>query len=284
VGTSGEAKTPNGDTVGEWREAVPWWLRWEQQLAQMTRPFTDALARAARLRSDDRVLDLACGLGNPALTLAELVPAGRVTALDATPEMLEEARSRAAKRGTHNVDFVLGGLESLPFDPSSFDCVTCRFGVVYAADRRAALGEVLRVLRPGGRAVFVVWGPLALNEYWLISLAALERHIPDLPSGVAQPVEFDLAAAGELTALLGEAGFDDPDEELLTPVVTWPGPPADLVDMAEDDYAGELASLSGDAHRAFVREVGGKYARRYAPEGVRLRSAVVLAWASRRRE
>lgn len=269
--------------VEEWRAGVPWWLRWGAQVTSLTRPFTEALVRMADLRPESLVLDLACGLGDPALTLADAAPLGRVTAVDITPEMVHEARSRARAGGVTNVEFVEADLESLPFPPESFDRVTCRFGIVYAADARRALGEIGRVLRPGGVVVLLVWGPLALNEYWSVGLDALARRVHDLPAEVAQPVEFTFADGGGLTALLREAGFAEAGEHLLTPAVTWAGPPEELVAMTVEDYAEQLAGLTGAERQAVQREMGEEYARRVEGDGVGLRSAVIVAWGRRAR-
>jgi ubiquinone/menaquinone biosynthesis C-methylase UbiE len=267
--------------VEEWKESVPWWLRWEAQFAPVMRPFTGAILRAADLRQDADVLDLACGLGEPAFSLAGAVPQGRVTAIDLTAGMLEEARSRARARRVMNVEFVEADLESLPFVADSFDRVTCRFGLVYALDPGGALRQVLRVLRPDGLIVLVVWGPLAQNDYWSVPLRALARRVAHLPADVTEPTEFVFSSAGRLTALLEEARFAEVREELLTPVVTWPGPPEDLVAMALDDYGEQLAALPAGERTAFVGEVRAEYGGRLVGGGWRLCSAVVVASARR---
>jgi ubiquinone/menaquinone biosynthesis C-methylase UbiE len=107
----------------------------------------------AQPRPGDVVLDVATGTGNTALALAPLVQ--RVTGLDLTPEMLDQARRVAVERGITNVDWVLGDAQELPFPDATFDVWTARAAPHHFHDLAQALAEALRVLKPGGRAVVV---------------------------------------------------------------------------------------------------------------------------------
>jgi ubiquinone/menaquinone biosynthesis methyltransferase len=109
------------------------------------------LARLAAVGSADRVLDLATGTGDIAWRLA--VDAGRVVGLDLTPRMIELAARRrpAPGSGTRRPAFLVGDMLTLPFPGASFDVVTVGYGVRNVPDAPAALREILRVLKPGGR-------------------------------------------------------------------------------------------------------------------------------------
>ncbi|HEY2385400.1 MAG TPA: class I SAM-dependent methyltransferase [Candidatus Binatia bacterium] len=112
----------------------------------------EALARlVARLapRPTDHVLDIGTGAGHTALAFAPLV--ARVVAYDLTHAMLEEVRRNAEGRGLTNVTVYQGAAESLPFANASFDLVTCRLTTHHFAALARAVGEMARVLRPGGR-------------------------------------------------------------------------------------------------------------------------------------
>ena len=102
-------------------------------------------------RPTDEVLDIGTGAGHTALAFAPCV--ARVVALDPTPQMLEEVQRNAAARGLGNVSVRDGAAESLPFGAGSFDVVTCRLTTHHFADLPRAVGEMARVLRPGGRLV-----------------------------------------------------------------------------------------------------------------------------------
>ena len=117
----------------------------------MNRVMTAGLDRSWRrltvqavVQPGDRVLDACCGTGD--LALAAEREGGIVTGLDFSPGMLERAR-----RKSDTVEWIEGDLLALPFADDSFDAATVGFGVRNVADLDAALGELRRVLRPGGR-------------------------------------------------------------------------------------------------------------------------------------
>ena len=104
------------------------------------------------LHPGERVLDLGSGAGTDSLVAAQMVgPAGSVTGLDMTPEMLAKARVGAAALGAANVEFVEGEAESLPFPDGSFDVVISNGVIDLTPDKDAVFSEVRRVLAPGGR-------------------------------------------------------------------------------------------------------------------------------------
>ena len=142
----------------EWTgdRTVAAWRKWHAQIAAFTRGATDAILEAAQLRSGMRVLDLASGVGDPALSLArEVAPSGQVTATDLGPGMISLAEELARKKSITNIEFHEASAESLPFADKSYDVLTCRFGVMFFPDLPKALRECYRVLKPGGRAAFV---------------------------------------------------------------------------------------------------------------------------------
>src|SRR6476661_1655572 len=104
----------------------------------------------ARLVPGERVLDIGCGTGNAALRAAR--EGAETTGLDPAVRLIEVARGRAAAEGV-DADFVVGQAESLPFEDASFDVVLSVFAVIFTADPERAISELLRVLRPHGRAL-----------------------------------------------------------------------------------------------------------------------------------
>jgi ubiquinone/menaquinone biosynthesis C-methylase UbiE len=112
-------------------------------------PDLDALVEAAGLTGVERALDVGCGPGHTALALAPR--AASVLGIDLSEAMLEQARRLAAERGIGNVLFRRADVERLPFADASFDVVASRQSAHHYGDVRAALAELARVLRPGGR-------------------------------------------------------------------------------------------------------------------------------------
>jgi SAM-dependent methyltransferase len=133
-----------------------WGLGRYENTARALEPASAYVVERARLVRGERVLDIGCGTGNAALGAARA--GAEVVGLDPAVRLLEVARERAAAEGAE-LDFVVGQAESLPFDDATFDVVLSVFGVIFTADPERAIEEVLRVLRPNGRALVSAWVP-----------------------------------------------------------------------------------------------------------------------------
>jgi ubiquinone/menaquinone biosynthesis C-methylase UbiE len=211
----------------EWSDEVRvgGWRKWHQKWAHQTRAATEALVEAAALQPGMRVLDLACGTGEPAITLAAAVgPSGQVIATDLVPGMLAAALENSQRAGVANVSFQPADAENLEFANESFDAVTCRFGLMFVPDAARALGEIRRVLKPGGGAAFVAWGPQEQNPMYLSTTAVLARFVEIAPPALDAPDGYRFAPPGKLSRLMREAGFRDAREQCLAVPWPWPGP------------------------------------------------------------
>jgi SAM-dependent methyltransferase len=197
--------------------------KWKAKSAAMGRDVTDALVEYAHPSAGMKILDLASGTGEPAITLAARVgPSGHVTALDLSAELLEIAAERARQRGFTNVSTRQADAQHLPFPDNSFDLGTSRFGVMFFPDVERALRELHRVLHPGASACFLAWGPID-QPYWSTTVAIVHKHVggPLLVSGGPNPFRF--ADSGSLSEALRNGGFADVHEETRTVPWTWPG-------------------------------------------------------------
>ncbi len=111
-------------------------------------------AERAELGAGDSALDVCCGTGDLALELAgRVAPGGHVIGCDFSEPMLDLAREKAGERSVDGVRFEWADALSLPYDAGRFDAVTVGFGVRNLANLERGLGEMARVLRPGGRLV-----------------------------------------------------------------------------------------------------------------------------------
>jgi arsenite methyltransferase len=118
-----------------------------ESFAGVANPFS-----LGELAPGEDVLDVGCGAGLDSLVAAQMVgPAGSVTGIDMTPEMLAKARASADELGSGNVRLVEGEAEQLPFADESFDVVISNGVVDLIPDKEAVFSELHRVLRPGGR-------------------------------------------------------------------------------------------------------------------------------------
>ena len=128
------------------------------------------LVDAVDVGPGDRVLDVACGTGNVAITAARR--GADVTGLDITPAMIDDARENAEVAGV-DVDWREGDATDLPFEDDAFDVALSCVGHMFAAPADAAAEELLRVTRSGGHVAFTSWTPgsvvpamaMVLNEY-----------------------------------------------------------------------------------------------------------------------
>src|SRR5215468_9402235 len=135
------------------------------------------------LSSGAKVLDVGCGTGASALPAAQAVgPSGRVIGVDLSVRLLERARAKAAARGLTNVEFRIGDMTSSGYPDQSFDAVISVFSVFFVPDMEGLVGELWRLVRPGGKLAVTTWGLRIFEPAYSRWLAAIKRERPDLYS------------------------------------------------------------------------------------------------------
>ena len=135
---------------------IDWDIGQYEQMALELEPVAEHVVALAHVRRGERVVDLATGTGNAALLAGGA--GALVTGVDSAPRLIDVARDRAVAEGV-DASFVVGDIQALPFDDGSFDVALSVFGLIFAADASRAFDEMIRVLRPAGRALFSVWVP-----------------------------------------------------------------------------------------------------------------------------
>lgn len=202
-----------------WEEAASGWVRQQELVREFAAPVSHWLIDAVAPQPGERVLELAAGLGETAMLVAELVaPLGGVVVSDQAEAMLEGARARAIALGLSNVEFQTLSAEWIDLPVASVDAVVCRWGYMLMADPAAALAETRRVLRPGGRVALAVWDTLERNPWALLPARELiARGIAQRPDPAAAPPPgpFALAERGRVERLLAQAGFVETRVETL---------------------------------------------------------------------
>lgn len=258
--------------------------KWRRQSAAMGAGVTEAIFQLAAARPGAQVLDLACGTGEPAISLACQVGAeGHVIGIDINSELLEVARGRARQRSLNNIEFRQADAHALPFSPESFDLVTSRFGVMFFDDIACALGEARRVLRPHGRIALLAWGPFE-QPYFLTTIAIVRRHVTASTLEPDTLNMFRFSRPGSLTAALKQAGFTRIEERTVTVPWSWPGSPEEVWEYFREitvPFRPLLSSVPPDKAEQVNAEVVAAVRRHYDGKQVNFTADVVLASAQK---
>src|SRR5712691_6749249 len=143
----------------QWSNVAQGWRRRWVTFERGAQPLSDRMMELAHVASGQKVLDVATGIGEPAMTAARKVgPSGRVVAIDQAPQMLEVARERMQAAGIETVEFMEGDAEAATLPLDSFDAAVCRWGLMFFHDPVGTLGRLRNSLAPGGWLAVAVWG------------------------------------------------------------------------------------------------------------------------------
>ncbi len=229
--------------LARWRRRSESWAARAPAGRSTDDDLNQALIAAAGVAPGQSVLDIAAGTGEPSISVALRIGArGTLVSTDVSAAMLGAARRRAVALGLANIFFTFADMESLPFAEAGFDAVTCRFGVMFPPDRAAVAAEALRVLKPGARAAYMVWGPEADNTVHRILGAAVRAHFGEPPGPPAQ--RHVLGAPGALEALLEGAGFGSVAEQEIRHTRIMPEGEIFWRPRLERNYGDRLADMT----------------------------------------
>lgn len=205
-----------------------------------------ALLTHAALVPGERVLDLACGTGLVTLPAARAVgPGGQVIGVDIADRMVDALRQRAVADALPQVQALRMDAEQLALPDGSVDVVLCALGLMYLPDPAQALREARRVLRPGGRAVFAVWGDRARCG-WAPLFGIVDAEV----SSEVCPLFFGLGQADALARLCRRVGLRVDAEQRLATTLDH----ADGRDACDAAFAGGPVALAWQRFDAAARE------------------------------
>jgi ubiquinone/menaquinone biosynthesis C-methylase UbiE len=245
------------ETLREWRETAQYWSKHSDIIRTMFAPLTRALIEQAGIGKGQDVIDVAAGAGEPSLTIAEKVgPTGSVTCTDAVAEMVDAARTEAAKRGLSNVQFRQCTADSLPFADESFDAAVSRLGIMFFPDPVAGCREMLRVTKGGGALAFAVWHKSELNPFCSVPTEVMSRYVEPTPFDADAPGAFRFAEPGKLSRVMAMAGATDIKERVIKFDIAAPISAAQFWEMrsqTSDALRQKLAKQS-DAQRTRIAE------------------------------
>lgn len=249
-----------------WSNVAAGWEKWWPTMEASARPASERLVELAQLGPGHHVLDVATGIGEPAVTAAQTVgPAGHVIATDQAPGMLAIARKRASGLGLTTIEFREMDAEALDFPEQSFDAILSRWGLMFLPNLPEALHRMHRQLKRGGRLAAAVWGLPPKVPFISLALNMVRKQLqaPPPPPGTLGP--FSLADVTILERALTRAGFSDIRSEPLVLTFEWAS--AEDYTRFQQDIAApivELVSKEAPARQAEVWRAITDAARQYA--------------------
>lgn len=192
-----------------WSNFAQGWKTWWPTFEEAAQSLSDKLVELAEVKPGSRVLDIATGIGEPAVTAARRAqPNGRVLATDLSPQMLAIAKERADKLGLRNIEFRESDAEALNVPDQSFDAVTCRWGLMFLPNLQSALKLFNRALVPGGKMAAAVWPVPEKAPGLNVSFGTVRKEL-GLPPPPPDTPPFNLSDPAKLQNSFAQAGFRD---------------------------------------------------------------------------
>lgn len=261
-----------------WNESAPVYVEFMERLE----PFRQDLLRRVAARPGERVLDIATGPGEPAFTLARQVgPAGHVLGVDLSEAMVRLAAAEAAKRGLRTAEFRVMDAEQLQLPDASFDVAVSAFGLQIVTDPAKVAREAHRVVRPGGRVGFTVWGQGERVPAIHAIIGPMLKHAEPDETGYL-PTPYEMGGPGELCAFLAEAGFRDAREERVAHAWRFRDEEEYLRIVLQGSPIGHsLREEPEDVQRQVLEETRANLRAFTGPRGIELPAEAVVVTAAR---
>ncbi|MEA2348174.1 MAG: hypothetical protein QOG62_1961 [Thermoleophilaceae bacterium] len=224
AGSPDSAKFREGQRA-QWNVAAHGWQKWSAFTDAAAGHISKRLVELAGVEQGNRVLDVACGYGEPALTAARVVgDAGAVVATDISAEMITFGRQRASSEGVGNIEFVETDAAGLDFPEASFDAAVSRWGIIFEPDGEAAAQRVRTLLRDGSRMAISSWGPPDRVPFLAIPMRTALRELGGDPPPPGTPGPMSRPTPEAIGGLLEAGGFADVEVEEAEVVFEWSSP------------------------------------------------------------
>ena len=209
----------------QWNTAATGWRKWNDLIDASASPISERLVELAAVEPGSRVLDVACGYGEPSLTASRAAGSdGGVVATDISAEMIAYGRERARAAGIDNIEFVESAAIDLEYPADSFDAALSRWGIIFDPDGEGAAARVRGFLKPGARMAIASWGTPDQVPFLSIPMrTAMQRlDVPPPPPGTPGPLSRPTSDA--LGGLLEGGGFSDVEVERADVAFEWESP------------------------------------------------------------
>ena len=206
----------------QWNKAATGWRKYSEFIDAAASGVSTRLVELADVQPGSRVLDVAAGYGEPALTAAKVVgDDGSVVATDISAEMLAYGRERASDAGLANIEFIESGVADLDFPAESFDAALSRWGIIFDPDGEGSAARVRGFMKPGAKLAISSWGPPDRSPFLGIPVkTVMDRlNVPPPPPGTPGPLSRPTPEA--IGGLLEGGGFKDVEVEETTVTLQW---------------------------------------------------------------
>lgn len=244
----------------QWNKDGAAWRRWNPTLDRWYGEATRQMLEMALIQPGQRILDVAAGAGEPAVSAAERVgPGGYVLATDISEGIIELALQVARERGLNQIEVRAMDGEKLDIPDASFDAVLCRLGLMYMPHPVTALREWRRALRPGGRVAVAVFSTPDRNSWGAVPASIIRRRAQLPPPVPGQPGPFSLGGPGVLEDIFRQAGFANPEVRAV-PAPHGAASAAEYVGVTREAFGGfnaMMANLSPEERESVWNEIEG---------------------------
>ena len=192
-----------------YNNAAPGWQKWWKTIETATQVVSKRLVELAEIKPGSKVLDIATGMGEPALTAAKKVGnTGHILAIDISPRMIYFAKQRAISLGLQDVvEFKEGDAETIDFPSSTFDASLCRWGLMFLPNPEAGLSNIYRSLVKGGHFAAAVWASPEKVPFISVPMNIVLQETNSPPPRTLGP--FSMSDQNNLKKFYKESGFID---------------------------------------------------------------------------
>ena len=245
----------------KWDNVANGWQKWWKTIERGAGKVSRRLIELAEIKPGSRVLDIATGIGEPALTAANQVgKSGLVLATDISLQMLSVAKQRAISFGLEDViEFKHGDIETIDLPPSTFDAALCRAGLMFLPNLNAGLSNIYQSLIESGHFAAAVWAPSEKVPFISIVMNIM-KETSTLSPPPRTPRPFSLSDEDSLKNSFIRSGFKDLAIEKMniTPdfVLETAGPVQTVLANQTHKRRGEILKAITEAARKYANSTG----------------------------
>jgi len=244
------------------------WQKWWKTIERGTEKVSKRIVELAEIKPGSKVLDIATGIGEPALTAANRVgKSGHILATDISPEMLSFAKQRAISLGLQDViEFKEGDAETIDLPPSTFDAAVCRWGLMFMPDPKAALSNIYESLVNGGHFAAAVWASPDKVPFIFVPMNTVLKETNSQPPPPGTPGPFSMSDQNSLKNFYVSSGFKEPAIEMINVVYEFDS--SDQFTTFTSEHAGpvlqKMLAAETNERRVEILKAVSKAAEKYA--------------------